>query len=157
MREDLMVIADPSAENAHEFAVILSSGMPAMQAIDYFFSDLSEKDRRALVDHWYSSAAVQDAILKLQGKRWQDMSLEEKISYTLDKNYAEQAYFLYSHNYSELIGHEKAKADDCRRSLEAKLSGMAGKMDALSTFWGDMVSGRIKAPNSIGEVRSIPS
>jgi hypothetical protein len=75
---------------------------------------------------------------------WQEMSLQERIQYAIDKHYAEMAYFLYSRNYADLQGAEKAKADTCRMTLEAKLAGMAGKLDALSQFYADLASGKIK-------------
>jgi hypothetical protein len=66
------------------------------------------------------------------------MSAEERIRFAIDKHYNEMAYFLYSHNYGELSGPDKAKADTCRQALEAKLAGTAGKFTPLDEFWNDM-------------------
>ena len=93
---------------------------------------------------WLASSAIKGAILKLQGKSWQDMTLDEKISYSVDKTYAEMAWFLYSHNYSQLMGAEKAKADTCRVALEAKLAGNAGKLGPIESFWQDIKSGKVQ-------------
>jgi hypothetical protein len=72
------------------------------------------------------------------------MTLEEKIKTATDNHYAQLAYFLFSHNYSDLGTTDKAKADTARQALEAKLAGTAGKGDALSQFFSDINSGKIK-------------
>lgn len=132
-------------EQARQFAIILSSGVPGSQAITYFYPD--EQNIGALkvwLDKWMRDPEVQKQILILQGKAWEERTIEEKIQYAIDKHYTEVAYFLYSHNYAELAGADKTKADTCRQVLETKLAGMAGKMDALSQFWQDINTGKIK-------------
>ena len=77
------------------------------------------------------------------GKSWQEMSLEERIHFSIDKHYSEMAYFLYSHNYSQLVGTDRQKADICRQALEAKIAGTAGKMGPLEQFWADIKTGKV--------------
>lgn len=137
-------IVGPSEEQAFQFAVMLSSGVPSKEAIPYFYPDVPAEDYPAILKLWLKSAAVSAAIEKLQGKRWQEMSLDDRIKYAIEKQYAEMAYFLYSRNYAELGGADKSKADTCRTTLEAKLAGMAGKLDALSQFYQDMRDGKVK-------------
>jgi hypothetical protein len=76
------------------------------------------------------------------------MDLNERIRYVMDKHYSEMAYFLYAHNYADLVGADKAKADTCRLALEAKQAGFAGKQDALSRFFADVTSGAVKLPKA---------
>ena len=137
-------ILEPSPEVALQFAVMLSCGMPPRDAIPYFHPTASPDDLQSILKLWLKAESVQKAILKVQGKLWQEMPLNERIQYAIDKHYSEMAYYLYSRNYSELQGAEKAKADTCRQTLEAKLAGMAGKLDALSQFYADLASGKIK-------------
>jgi len=138
-------MAAPNKDEAHQFALMLHSGMPAVDAIQYFFPDETETGViNAALKEWVKSGAVQRAVLALQGKAWQDMSLDEKISLSIDKHYAELAYFLYSHNYSQLVGADRQKADICRASLEARIAGTAGKMGPLEQFWSDIRSGKVK-------------
>ncbi|MDP2725952.1 MAG: hypothetical protein Q8P59_00270, partial [Dehalococcoidia bacterium] len=129
-----------------QFALMLSAGAPGREAILYFLpeEDLSTALVEATLQSWMRSKLVSAAIIASQGKDWQEMTGEEKIKFGIEKHYTEMAYFLYSRNYVELTGAEKTKADTCRQSLEAKLAGMAGKMDALTRFWADVTSGAVK-------------
>lgn len=137
-------IIGPSDDQAFQFAIILSSGIPPREAIPYFYPDTPPEDFPAILKLWFKSAAVSAAIEKVQGKRWQEMSLEERVKYAIEKQYSEMAYFLYSRNYAEITGSDKQKADTCRTTLEAKLAGMAGKMNSLEQFYADMASGKVK-------------
>ena len=133
--------------SATQFALMLKSGMPSTDAIQYFFDDEQDPERlRFEHDRWIRSGLVRDAVDAVQGKKWSAMTLQEQIQFAIDKHYAELAYFLYSHNYSTLSGAERQKADTCRQALEAKLAGMAGKMTPLTAWFDDVRSGRIKLP-----------
>lgn len=141
----------PNAEEALQFAMMLDSGMPSTEAIRYFHNPDGESEFNIKVIHdaWMRSQQVKKAVLQLQGKMWQEMSVEERIKYAINKHYSEMAYFLYAHNYASLTGADKTKADTCRAVLETKLAGMAGKMDALTRFYDDVANGRVKlAPNT---------
>lgn len=138
----------PTREQADHFALMLASGMPSIEVIAYFAPpDATQSEVENLHARWIKSKEIGQAILRLQGKAWQDLSLEERIKLAIDRHYSEMAYFLYSRNYGTLVGAEKQKADTCRQALEAKLAGMAGKMDALSRFWEDISSGKIRLAN----------
>lgn len=135
----------PSKEEAHQFALMLQSGLPGRDAITYFFPD--EGDSQILASalkQWLASPSVKAAIVKLQGKSWQDMTLDERIQTAIDLHYNQLATFLYSHNYCELMGADRQKADICRAALEAKIAGNAGKMGPIESFWSDVKSGRVK-------------
>lgn len=135
-------------ELARQFALILQSGMPSMEAARYFVTPEvaleAPEEVRLLHDKWIVSPLLQRAINAIQGKAWQEMSLEEKINLSIAKHYAEMAYFLYAHNYGDLEGAAKLKADTCRDALEKKLAGSAGQRDALSQFLADVKNGSIK-------------
>lgn len=152
------MISGPTKEQAYQFAVMLASGAPAREAMRYFLpDDPSEVLTGAQVEReaakWLADKEVQRVVVQLQGKDWTDLTTEEKMRLSLDKTYVEMAYFLYSRNYVELSGHEKAKADTCRTALESKLAGTAGKLSAMEQFWNDMASGKIRLspqPSSAG-------
>jgi len=132
---------NPSHEEAFQFALMITAGVPSREAIRWFVSETDPLEIAAQHDAWMRDRAVRREVIKIQGgKAWQDLSLDEKISLSINKHYAEMAYFLYSRNYCELQGAEKAKADTCRSALEAKLAGQAGKMDALSQFYAAMAA-----------------
>lgn len=135
-------LLNPTKEQAAQFALMLSAGMPSTDAIRYFFE--TDNNLEAMADRWVKSQEVAVAVRHQQNDRgWQELSLEERINLSVDKNYNEMAYFLYSHNYSELDGSLRQKADICRQALEARLAGTAGKMDALTRFWADVQTGKV--------------
>lgn len=139
----------PTPQQASQFALILSSGAPAREAIRYFLPEDSPDHTspaavEALAERWMRSKEVETAISRLQGKTWESMSSSEKIEHAISKHYVEMAYFLYTRNYVDLDGPSKAKADTCRSALEAKLAGMSGKLTALEQFWSDVSSGKIR-------------
>lgn len=128
-------------ETAQQFAIILSSGCPASQALLYFEPDLTSADLPKELKRWVNSGRVKAAIISLQGGPWEGMSLQEKLEYSITKHYSELAFFLYNTNYNDLTGPDRAKADICRGVIEAKLAGMAGKVDAMSRFFEDVMKG----------------
>lgn len=144
----------PNSEEARQLALILFSGVPALDAVHYFFPDAGSDELRACTSAWMKSPLLKKSLTSLQKRDWTEMTLEEAIEYALQKTYREMAYFLYAHNYSELVGHERDKADKARSVLEAKAAGMAGKTDALSRFFNDISSGLVKLPQP---ERSAPS
>jgi hypothetical protein len=138
-------MAKPTKEQALQFAIMLSSGVPSRVAVTYFLpDDFPEGSVIGLHEEWMKSEAIQQAILQLQGKAWQEMTVEERINLSIEKHYSEMAYYLYANNYVDMVGAAKTKADTCRSALEAKLAGLAGKTDALSRFWDDVVAGRVQ-------------
>lgn len=147
---------NPSREQADHFALMLASGMPSLEVMSYFLAEGAGPQEIELAhNRWIRSKEIQAAILRLQGKAWQELSLEDRIRLAIERHYSEMAYFLYTHNYGQLSGAEKQKADTCRQALEAKISGMAGKMDAITRFWDDVQSGRISLKTST--IPSVPS
>ena len=137
-------LAGPSEHEAHSFAVMLQAGLPPSEAILYF-TDLDDPgDVAQLLAKWQRSRAVKVAMVRLMGKPWQEMSTEEMIKSGLDFHYRGLAYVLFSHNYAEAGPQDKAKLDSARAALEAKLAGLAGKTDALSRFFDDISTGKLK-------------
>lgn len=138
----------PSKDEALQLALMVTAGMPTIEAIKYFYPSEPDPERiRFEHDRWMRTDEVKRAIKHVQGgKNWQEMSLEERIKFAVDKHYSELAYFLYTNNYATLTGADRQKADICRAALEAKLAGTAGKMDALTSWFDDVKSGRVKLP-----------
>jgi hypothetical protein len=137
-------------EQYRQLAVMMTSGMPSVDAIRYFALDgMDDAALMVFHDTVIRAKALARAVRELQGKSWQDMSLDEKMKWAVEKHYAEMAYFLYSHNYSELSGLEKTKADTCRVSLEQRLAGTSGQMNALDQWFADVRSGKVKLGTAV--------
>lgn len=139
-----MALVLPTDEQALQFAIMLQAGLPAEQAIVYFLETDDPAEVAATLGRWQKSRAVQKATLALLGKSWQDMSLDERIKTALDQHYSALAYLLFSTNYVTVGQTDKGKLDTARVALEQKLAGTAGKGDALSRFFDDLNSGRVK-------------
>ena len=130
-----------TSKQAQEFARIVLSGVPTHKAARYFLPEVVDANevRDAAMD-FYRQPEVQEALEKLTGGvPWQRLSKDERLAISLDKHYAELAYFLWSNNYSDLDGAGKQKADTCRQALEAKVAGTAGKGNAMERFYEDLL------------------
>ena len=135
----------PTPEQALQFAIMLKAGLPGQDAILYFCDGTEDPAAIAYkLQDWQKSNAVRGAMLKLMGKSWQEMSLDEQCTTALNQHYAGLAYYLFSHNYSEVASHDKPKIDTARQALEARQAGTAGKGDALSQFMDDFRANTLK-------------
>jgi hypothetical protein len=138
----MTTISLPDAGAARQFALMIQTGVPAADAMRYFLPDGESADPKLLQqagERWLRDPAVRAAQVALNKGEWSDLTPEDRIKLALEKHYNEMAYFLYTTNYGELDGPRKSKADSCRDSLERKLAGMSGKMDALTRFYEDMI------------------
>jgi hypothetical protein len=138
------VFSMPNEEQALQFAIILSAGLPPSEAIRYFAISEDPAEIMQQLRKWMSSKAVRQAQNKLLGKQWQDLPLEERIKLSLDRHYSGMAWILFSQHYAEADSSMKGKLDAARQALEAKMAGTSGKMDALSQFFDDINRGRVK-------------
>jgi hypothetical protein len=140
----------PSDEQAFQFALMLHHGLPPESAILYFVETEDPKELALLLSKWTTSRKVATAQRQLLGKDWTQMSLDEAIDTALNQHYRSLAFLLWSVNYTSANQGEKAKLDSARTALEAKKAGTAGKVDALSSFYEDVKTGRIKlAPQAV--------
>lgn len=134
----------PDPDEALQFVIMLSAGLPPEQAILYFIETDQASDAVQTASRWLRSRNVQAAQKKVMGKSWTEMTLDEKVDYALNSHYSQLAYLLYSTNYLSVGSTDKAKLDTARQALEARKAGVAGKGDALSRFFDDLNSGKIK-------------
>lgn len=132
----------PDQDQALQFCLMLQSGLPASEAIRYFVPEDDPAELGRILLAWKRSSLVQRQWDRLQGKKWTEMSLDERIRVGLDRNRAGMAYILYSINYSEASPSEKAKLDTARGALEAYVAGNAGKGSPLDDFLADMKAGK---------------
>lgn len=133
---------------------MLSSGLPAEQAIQYFTESADPAEISAMLAKWQRSRSVQRAQVALMGKAWQEMSLDEKCETGLNQTYAGQAYLLFSVNYISASPAEKAKLDTARATLEARKAGTSGKMNALEQFFEDVKNKKLVLPQPVKRLDS---
>ena len=135
---------NPTDEQALQFAIMLQAGLPSSEALLYFIESEDPAELAMLLKRWTRSRAVKRAMASLTRKPWQEMTLEERMKAALDQHYNALAYLLFSNNYIEANSTDKGKLDTARAALESKLAGSAGKLDALSQFYDDINSGKLK-------------
>jgi hypothetical protein len=143
----------PSSDQAMQFAIMLNAGLPAQDAIRYFSESQDPRDLADQMMAWQRSREVQVAMRTLMGKSWTEMTLDEQRDNALSLHYRQMAYFLFSNNYSDLQGNDKLKADTARQALEAQRAGTAGQQDALSLFFADINSGKVKLNKPMVQVK----
>ncbi len=146
---------NPTNDQAMQFCIMINAGLPAMEAIVYFA--LPDEDSESIaykLRDWQRSPQVKRAMAILMRKSWTEMTLDERITHALDLHYSGLAYFLFSHNYADLGGPDKAKADTARMALEARMAGTAGKTDQLSQFFADINSGKVKLNSPVSVVKT---
>lgn len=134
----------PTSEQALQFAVMLQAGLPPSKAIVYFTEIEDPAELGELLRGWMRSRVVASAMATLMGKSWQDMTLDEQITHARNTHYAQLAYILFSNHYGEVGATDKSKLDTARGALEAFQAGNAGKGDAMSRFFDDINSGKVK-------------
>ncbi len=134
----------PSEEQAKQFAIMIHAGLPPSEAIQYFTDSEDPRELGELCRKWQRSRLVGKALALLMTKPWTGMTLDERCRYALDQHYSQLAYLLYSQHYAEVAQGDKTKLDTARTALEARLAGTAGKGDALSQFFDDLRSGKVK-------------
>ena len=139
-----VALLTPTDEQAFQFALMLHHGLPAESAITYFVETEDPKELALMLSKWTTSKKVAAAQKVLIGKDWTELTLDESIDVALNQHYRSLAFLLYSTNYLSANQGEKAKLDSARAALEAKKAGTAGKVDALSSFYDDVKTGRIK-------------
>lgn len=146
----------PTPDQAMQFAIMLGAGLPGSDAILYFTDSSDPQQIAFMLNEWQKSPQVRKATLTLMGKSWQEMTLDEQCKTALNQHYAGLAYFLYSHNYSEVGPADKTKLDTARTALEARAAGTAGKGDALSLFFEDLRSGKVKLNKPVPSIPTFP-
>lgn len=134
----------PSDNEAVQFCLMLKAGLPAEHAIQYFVQVDDPRELALVLSKWQRSRKVAQAQLKLDGKAWQDMSLDEQMRLALDQHYASQAYMLRTINYLTAVPNDKAKLDTARQAIEAKIAGTSGKLTAMDQFFDDIRTGVVK-------------
>lgn len=154
----------PSAQAAEQFCLMINAGMPSLDAIRYFLGegDWTPGAIQAVHDRWLGSRAVSKAWVVIMGGSWQELELDRRIQFALDKHYSELAYYIYSNNFSTVAGADITKLNTARGVLETKLAGMSGKMDAMTQWLDDLRTGKVrlgapvKALPSLGSPRDTP-
>lgn len=147
-----MTQTGPTDEQATQFAIILSSGLPAKDALAYFVDEPDPALFAHTLQKWEKSPKVAKALKHIMGKDWQDMTWRERCEISIEWHYSQLALLMVRVNYLEASAADKQKLDTARSAIEAKLAGSAGQMSQVDQFFADLKSGRIKVAAQTGKV-----
>jgi hypothetical protein len=125
------IIPKLTYEAALEFVKLINTGIGPEMAVGYLVpaaadvQDAEERDDlcRKVAAQWYKNPLTLRAINEFNGGSWQDLEPDRRLRVSLDKAYAEYAFFLYSHDYNKLEGIELKKFNDARAAIDERLSG----------------------------------
>lgn len=119
---------------------MMLAGVPTGEICGCFLPPGADADSLSMaVESWPRSSGVLRELQHLMGgKPWQELEPGERLQIAIEKHYAEMAYFLWTHNYSDLQGGDKQKADTCRQALEQRLAGTSGQTNTLDRFYKEM-------------------
>jgi hypothetical protein len=134
----------PNDVEATDFATIIKSGLPPTHAILYFIPLENPEEVERWATRWMNCRAVNNAMTKLMGKRWQDMTTQERMDYSLELHYNQLSTTLFANNYLTATDVDKRKMDSARQAIEAKNAGLAGQQGGLEMFYADLRAGRVK-------------
>lgn len=150
----------PSAESASQFALMLAAGVPPADAIRYFLPEEMDATSVAnLARVWQRHRLVAEALTRLQGGEWVQLSHEQRIELVLRKAYMEMAYLLYSNNFADPAVHPGilARMQTARQALEAYKAGNAGKKDPFAEFIEDLRAGKYTGAKAPVQVKVGPA
>lgn len=124
---------------AQQWALWSLAGIPNLEIAAAFLpAGTPEEELQVAADQWPRQTEVTKAVKELIGGDWESLSKERRWELGCEKMYADMSYFLWSHNYNELQGAEKQKADTCLQALERKLSGTQGEGSVLERVYEDL-------------------
>lgn len=144
---------DPTETQAMEFAKLLRSGVPQPDALCYVLGTVDAPVVEAALPRWMRSRHTIDALATLNGGRWPALEPDRRLDIALDKHYAEQAHFLYTHDYESAAGRDLAKINIARESLERLRTGRMEQQSPFMKFLAQLLkpkseTGTLPGPNA---------
>jgi hypothetical protein len=138
-----------TADTARELAKLLAAGLPQLKAMAYvapaYFLSARKWQLPKWRARWMNSPLLLDAVRTLNGASWTDLDPKRRLEISLDKHYAELAYYLYHHDFARLTGEDLDKAKIARGALVEKLSeGKAGDDAPFAVFMRELMADKVK-------------
>ena len=131
----------PTPLEAERFAALLHAGLPPHHAIKAFLPPALTADEVSVwMQEWVRDAQVGVAIEKLQGGRWEELQLGQRVDLALIKQYSEMAYIMIVNHYDTANPQTQRVLDTCRATLETYQAGMAGRVDPLKEFFQTLIA-----------------
>ena len=145
---------------ALEFVKLINTGIGPTLAVGYMvptISAIEDDDERSewcekIAAQWYRNPLVLRAINEFNGGAWQELEPDRRLRVSLDKAYAEYAFFLYSHDYATLDGVNLKKFNDARAAIDERLSGKEGADSPFEKAIRDIAARTGMSPQQIAGV-----
>lgn len=139
---DLAPLDDSTADLLARF---LHAGVHCAEALKYLRPGITDETiREELAAKWIGTTVLLDAVERLNGGAWPDLPADRRLEIALDRHYAELAYFLLTHNYTEADGLDYKKVVDARTAIALRIAGQEGKGDAFDEFMRAIQDGKVQ-------------
>jgi hypothetical protein len=139
---DLAPLDDTTADQLAKF---LHAGISAYEALAHLRPGIDDDEvRRELATKWAGTRTLSDAIDRLNGGPWVDMTEDQRLEIAQARHYSELAYFIMSHSVEEAAGLDYKKLIDAREAIAQRLAGQEGRGDAFDQFMRKLVSGEVQ-------------
>lgn len=141
-KADLAPLDDATADQLAKF---LHAGIGAYEALAHLRPGIDDDEiRRELAGKWLGTRVLSDAIDRLNGGPWVDMTEDQRLEIAQARHYSELAYFIMAHSVEEAAGLDYKKLIDAREAIAQRLAGQEGRGDAFDQFMRKLVSGEVQ-------------
>lgn len=139
---------EPTAEQARFYAAAVEAGIPGPVAVQAVLPEVPDEHLPVLAEKWERTREVRAA--RFDVREWLQKGTAELVDFALTKTRHQMAAYLATHNVATLKDAALTKALKFIEVLEKVQAGTAGKGDAASQFFADVVAGKIKLGHPSG-------
>jgi hypothetical protein len=115
---------------------LLHAGLPAEEAVRYVRPESQAADKIAAA--WLRDPLMLDATALFIRGPWEDLDPDQRLILARDKFLAEQAYFLYTHQYQTLSDEDRPRAKYAYECICDYLKTSEGVDDPVAKFLAEM-------------------
>lgn len=139
-REKGGLVPEMSDQLALIYAKLLSVGCPPVRGVFYCAPQLMETQdgrdiAKKVASRWLNDAAVAQAIENINGGKFHELPLEERMKLALDKSNAEAAFYLWTINFGETEHREGIdKIKLARDIIKRELDMQPDEADPMQAF-----------------------
>lgn len=150
-KREYQVKSTLTEERAASFVKLMHAGLPPDKAVIYIIPEANPEQAARISAMWANAPLTLAATIVFTRGEWASLDADTRLAIARDKFLAEQAYFLYTHQYATLDGVDLGKAKYAYEAISAYLSAQgSGGDDPLARFLKDLQSGkadeRVDAP-----------
>ena len=119
---------------AETFALLLEAGVSPVAAVWELVPEAPAETVERTAQRWVRDRLVLDAVSRLHGGLWHELSPDQRMSVALGVYRAQCAHYLVTHRFDEASAGELAKLETARAVLEKFTAGGIDPTDPLAAF-----------------------